>query len=131
MTISDHTPTPLTNQDPAGPVHPAPAPVDAQAPTDAVPQGYKDTDLVYVDPDTKSVIGAVEWSRNGNPKSKPFVHPPVDKDGKERRFGRKHYPWGTYKSMKGAFKLEGKKKHEANKTLEDILPKALKDPFWD
>lgn len=109
---------------------PAPAPKAA----DATPNvhTYSDTDLVYVDPDTKTVIGPLEWNRNGNPKVKPFVHPPMDKDGKPaRRSGRKNYPWGTYKSMKGAFKLEGKKRHEANKTLDEILVKALKEAFWD
>ncbi len=120
MTTVDPAPTPA-------PV-PAPTPGPADQPSAAA---YRDTDLVYVDPDSKTVIGPLEWSKTGNPKAKPFVQPPADKDGKERRSGRKNYPWGTYKSMKGAFKLEGKKKHEANKTLDEILEKALKEPFWD
>ncbi len=102
---------------------------------------YKDDDLVYVDPDTKAVIGPVEWSKNGNPKSKSFAHADAgadkEKKGKKdreerRRSGRKHYPWGTYRSMKRAFKLEGKqKKSDPNATLDDVMVKALDQPFWD
>lgn len=114
---------------------PPPPPPPPAIPSDpvAAPTTYRDGDLVYVDPETKTVVGPVEWSRNGNPKSKTFVHPPSEKDekGERRRGGRKHYPWGTYKAMKGAFKLEGKKKYEANKTLDEVLEKALKEAFWD
>lgn len=99
----------------------------------------RDDELVYVDPDSRTVVGRVEWNRNGNPKSMPFKQPESDTaaqsktKGKEerRRSGRKFYPWGSYRSMKNAFKLEGKKKTEGNKTLDEVLPKALEAPFWD
>ena len=112
------------------------------------PKPYADQDLVYVDPETKTVVGKVEWTRNGNPRSLPYrkaadeaepAEKPErgkdkDKPRKERRGprGRKHYPFGTYRSMKGAFKLEGKqKKTEAGKTLDEVIEKALTEPFWD
>ncbi len=93
---------------------------------------YTDRDLVYVDPESKQVIGHVEWSRTGSPKSMPFVKQATPE--KEERGGKRRsvYPWGTLKSMKGAFRLEGKqKKGDNGKTLEEILPKALAQAFWD
>ena len=107
------------------------------------PQVYKDDDLVYVDPRLRIVVGRVEWSVSGKPKSlqmKDTVEgegeeEPAKKDVKEkqRRPRRlRNYPWGTYRSMKRLFKLEGKQpKTEANKTLDEVLEKALKEPFWD
>jgi hypothetical protein len=98
-------------------------------------QTYKDDDLVYVDPDTRTVVGRVEWDKNEKPKSLAYKPPAPDpkKTEKEARksFWRKVYPWGTYKSMKRIFKLEGKiKDPEPNKTLEEVLPKALNEAFW-
>ena len=104
---------------------------------------YKDDDLVYVDPRLRIVVGRVEWSVSGKPKSLPMkdaVEEEGEEDagkkdvkGKERRPRRmRNYPWGTYRSMKRLFKIEGKQpKTEANKTLDEVLEKALKEPFWD
>ncbi len=97
---------------------------------------YKDDDLVYVDPETRTVVGHVEWNKSGEkPLSKLYVAPKAtDAKGKEpskRSFWRKVYPWGTYRSMKRIFKVEGKiKDAEPNKTLEEVLPKALSEAFW-
>lgn len=106
---------------------------------------YKDDDLVYVDPETRSVIGLVEWNKTGDkPLSKAYVaataaaapgdgKPAAKGKGKEekRSFWRRMYPWGTYRSMKRIFKVEGKiKDAEPNKTLEEVLPKALNEAFW-
>ncbi len=73
---------------------------------------YRDDELVYIDPDSRSVIGPIEWSRNGNPKSLPVPIPPKETEEKKgrRRNERKYFPWGTYRSMKHAFNLEGKQK---------------------
>lgn len=103
------------------------------APTDPAVQPWKDDDLVYVDPDTSTVVGRLEWNRNGNPKPMPIVRKDSDdKDGKRRGGWRKFYPWGTYKSMKGAFKVAGKqRKKEPTKTLEQVIEVALKEPYWD
>ncbi len=111
----------------------------------AVAAPYKDDELVYVDPDARTVVGRVEWHKNGNPKSMPVkedIAPaaPVaasatDKKPKKeerRRSNRKFYPWGTYKSMKNIYRLEGKqKKTEPNKTLDQVIDIALEQPFWD
>jgi hypothetical protein len=105
---------------------------------DSLPATYKDDDLVYVDPETKTVVGKVEFGTNDQPKSllyQRIATPTVDakKPGeKPKSFWRKVYPWGTYRSMKRIFKVEGKiKDPEPNKTLEEVLPRALSEAFWE
>jgi len=83
---------------------------------------YSDDDLVYVDPDSRTVVGKVEWNEQGSPKSMPYVK----KEGEKS--WRKFYPWGTYRSMKGAFRINGKRvEEESESTLDSVLPKFLKD----
>lgn len=98
---------------------------------------FKDDDIVYVDPDSKTVVGKLEWAANGErPKSMPYKPIVAEKaDGaapkKDRPFFRKFFPYGTYRSMKRIYKIEGKVKDpEPNKTLEEVLPKALSEAFW-
>lgn len=56
--------------------------------------------------------------------------------GRDRRPPRKprkrYYPWGTYRTMKKIYKIEGKV-HEAERTttLDDVMEKALQEPYWD
>ncbi len=103
------------------------------------PVSYKDDDLVYVDPETRSVVGKVEFAKDEQPKSKTYTPAavPAGKDSKKpgerpKGFWRKVYPYGTYRSMKRIFKVEGKiKDPEPNKTLEEVLPKALNEAFWE
>lgn len=83
---------------------------------------YNEDDLVYVDPDSKTVIGPVAWDRHGNVKPLPYKKKEGEKDK------RKYYPCGTYRSMKNAFRLGGKPvKNDEGGTLDDILPKVLHD----
>jgi hypothetical protein len=98
------------------------------------PAVYKDDDLVYVDPELRSVIAKVEYSRAGNPKSLPV--PPQEKEEKtksgRRRTSKKFYPWGTYRSMKRVYHLEGKpKKNDQGIPLDVAMEKALKEAYWD
>ncbi|MFA6038974.1 MAG: hypothetical protein WCV62_03550 [Candidatus Peribacteraceae bacterium] len=97
----------------------------------SVPTAYKDEDLVYVDPDTRTVVGLLEWSRAGNPK--PKLMPEGETEQKRKGPRRKrYYPWGTYKSMKRVYQLEGKlKKTEGNMPLDDAMQRAAKEAFWD
>lgn len=110
------------------------------APEAAVQPIYQDEDLVYVDPELRVVVGRVEFLPNG--KSKPLVmknkvvEPDVDEDpkakGKMRPRRERYYPWGTYRSMKKIYKIEGKQiKEDNHKTLDEVIEKALKEPFWD
>ena len=103
-------------------------------PDDLTPAAiYTDEDLVYVDPETRTVIGKVEWDKNDNPKAL-LMPERAPTPGKERRRGggKRFYPWGTYRSMKNMFRLEGKrKKEEPTGTLDEIMVKALREPYWD
>lgn len=94
---------------------------------------YNDDDLVYVDPDEKKVIGLVEWTKEGNPKSYavPQNEEATDDLHKRKRRRRNYYPWGTYRSMKRIYHLEGKEsdKKEGGKTLEDVLTRPLEETF--
>lgn len=106
--------------------------------TEILPTTWKDDDFVYVDPDTRTVIGRVEWTQEGFPKSRKFEvakspDSPEKKTGKREKktFDRGYYPWGTYRSMKRIYRLEGKVKDaDVNATLDDVLPKALNQAFW-
>lgn len=115
---------------------------------------YADDDLVYVDPDAKAVVGRVEFNEKGL--AKPLAMPsrvsdvpeddtetkpePAAKPGakptRDRRPPRKprtrYYPWGTYKTMKKIYKIEGKVfEAERTLTLDDVMEKALQEPYWD
>lgn len=107
---------------------------------------YKDEDLVYVDPRERLVIGLVEFDRNGNPKPRLMPVQEQEDDAEEkkgekaekgkdvkRRRGptKRYYPWGTYKSVRRAYLEKKQKNVDVNKTLEEILPKALEQAFWD
>ncbi|MDB4977940.1 MAG: hypothetical protein JWM56_126 [Candidatus Peribacteria bacterium] len=119
-------PTPAINADAAT--------TPEQAVSAPVAVTYTDEDMVYVDPELRTVVGKVEFNKNGNPKK--FEMPIVEsmgKDGKPRKrsLTKRYYPWGTYKSMKKVYKLEGKPpKYEPNVTLDDVIEKALEQPFW-
>jgi hypothetical protein len=108
------------------------------------PVAWKDEDLVYVDPRNKTVVGPVEFYANGKAKALAMKDEteeveeveetaPKDKKGKRPRPRRqRYYPWGTYRSMKKIYKLEGKQpKQESTKTLDEVIELALKEPFWD
>ena len=88
---------------------------------------YNDDDLVYVDPETKTVVGPLQYDANGNPQSLPYQK--VDGEGKEsKQWWRKHYPFGTYRSMKRIYRIEGKQAEKwGGGVLEEILPQALGD----
>lgn len=99
---------------------------------------YLDTDFVYVDPHTKTVVGKVEFNANGEPivKWQPPREPKPgkekEKDGFERKPKKRAYPWGSYKTMRKLYKLEGKEKEaERTITLNDVIEKAVKEPYWN
>ena len=125
---------------------------------------YNDDDLVYVDPDAKTVVGRVEFDDKGKAKkrerpslvadvdddesdakiepkaeAKPDAKPvpaPRGRGGRDRRPPRKprtrYYPWGTYRTMKKIYKIEGKVfEAERTQTLDDVMEKALQEPYWD
>lgn len=108
---------------------------------------YKDDDLVYIDPAKKAVVGKVEFDKNGKPIKKEMViddsknTDESDEKDKEKGKGRgkrrsrnkkQYYIWGTYRSAKKMYNIEGKwREEEENKTFDDALQLALKEPYWD
>lgn len=95
---------------------------------------YNDSDLVYVDTENRVVVGLVTFDQNGNPMPLQMPSRAVEEDEKKgrRRERTYYYPWGTYKSMKHVYRLEGKqKKTDPGHTLDDVIEKALKEPYWD
>ena len=83
---------------------------------------YNDDDLVYVDPDSRTVVGKVEWEKEDKPKS--LAYRPKEGEKSWRTF----FPWGTYRSMKGAFRIDGKRiEEESAESLDQVLPKMLRD----
>lgn len=100
---------------------------------------YNDDDLVYVNPKERIVVGKVEWTANGKPKSLAMPTEEEEHDeekpqkGKGRPRKQRYYPWGTYRSMKRLFKIDGHRqaKPEAQKTLDEVMEKALNEPFWN
>ncbi len=95
---------------------------------------YKDDDLVYVDPRTRTVVGKVEWSNTGKPKSMPMKEDEEVVDDKgERKRRRRYYPWGTFRSMRKLYKIGDWKSAIVDRqiTLDEAIEKALKEPFWD
>lgn len=120
-----------------------------QEPQAADTPTYKDDDLVYVDPEARAVVGLVQFLPNGNSKPLAMQKPTeevdddepkvVEKPTKGKPGGRpvrkprvRYYPWGTYRSMKKIYKIEGKIHNEPpTATLDEIMEKALKEPYWD
>lgn len=93
-------------------------------------QQYQDTDLVYVDPETKEVVGKVEW-KGEQPLPRQREEKEEEKPGRRRR--KRFYPFGTYRAMKKVFRLEGKKKEAENSyiSFEEAVEKLSQEPFWD
>lgn len=79
--------------------------------------------IVYVDPESREVLGPLQWSRSERPKSLPVKESPAR--GRDRRM----YPYGTYRAMRSAFRIGGKVPEPPRGTLEEILPRILRD-LW-
>lgn len=109
-------------------------------------ESYTDEDLVYVDPEKRVVVGLVQWSNAGRPKAlvMRYEEKPEEVDaaapaaakpkGRPVRRPRRErmYPWGTYRSMKRLYKLEGKVIEERpSLPLEEAIAKCQEQPFWD
>ncbi|MDD4287217.1 MAG: hypothetical protein PHN33_02585 [Candidatus Peribacteraceae bacterium] len=95
---------------------------------------YSDTDFLYFDTEKRSVIGPVEWTKTGT--VKPLQKPGVPEEGEDRkRRGRprkEYYIWGTYRSLKRLYNLEGKtKREESTQTLDEAMGRALQEPYWN
>jgi hypothetical protein len=94
---------------------------------------YADTDFVYFDSEARTVIGPVQWSKAGN--VKPLLKPTREDEGERgwRKSRRKeYYPWGSYRSLKHLYHLEGKERDaERTQTLDEALQRSLHEAYWD
>ena len=89
------------------------------------PAAFQDDELVYVDPESRSVVGKVEWTKEGDAKSVPY------KNAEGKGHWRKFFPFGTYKAMKNTYRIEGKRiEKDADMTLDEALPQLLEDKFF-
>lgn len=101
---------------------------------------YRDDDFVYVDPRAKTVLGKVQWLKEGI--AQPVTLPEQEgikderpRPGKDDRRGHKKplkaSPWGSYRSLKHAFRLEGKEPEtEGRYTAQEAIDKFVVDPFF-
>lgn len=88
-------------------------------------QTFQDDELVYVDPESRTVVGKVEWTKDGDPKSAPY------KNAEGKGHWRKFFPFGTYKAMKNTYRIEGKRmEQDGDMTLDEALPELLNDTFF-
>ncbi|KKW40226.1 MAG: hypothetical protein UY87_C0026G0019 [Candidatus Peribacteria bacterium GW2011_GWC2_54_8] len=100
-------------------------------------QQYIDDDFVYVNPSKRAVLGKVEWQPSGNPKKMEKKLADDDEEEettkeRKRRKKKQYYPWGTYRTMKKLFRVEGKEKEIENyKPLEEAMGLALRETYWD
>lgn len=98
---------------------------------------YTDDDLVYIDPVKREVLGKVEWSKNGVPKKMERKDAQVEDEeeapkGRKKRKKKQYYPWGTYRTMRKLFRVEGKEKEIENyRSLDEAIPLAAKETYWD
>lgn len=99
---------------------------------------YSDDDFVYVDPETRQVIGLVQWSKKGTPvpmemkKAEPDVDEETGKRRRMRRRKKRYYPWGAYRTLKKLYRIEGKQKEIENYIeLDEAMKKAMQEPYWD
>jgi len=103
---------------------------------------YKDEDLVYVDPKKKLVVSLVKWTKDGNveplemvfdaPEKKDSEEEETPKKGHQRKRKKRFYLWGTYKTMKKLYRIEGKEREtEDYIALNKAIDISMEQPYWD
>lgn len=96
---------------------------------------YADSDFFYFDTDTRTVIGPVEWTKTGNVKPLQKPSAPEEAGAGRRRRGqprKEYYIWGTYRSLKRLYNLEGKiKREESTQTLDEAMARSVQEAYWD
>ncbi len=71
-------------------------------------------------------------SAKPEPAAKPGAKPVRGDRRPPRKPRTRYYPWGTYRTMKKIYKIEGKVfDAERTLTLDDVMEKALQEPYWD
>ncbi|OGJ53970.1 hypothetical protein A3D11_04425 [Candidatus Peribacteria bacterium RIFCSPHIGHO2_02_FULL_49_16] len=88
-----------------------------------------DHELVYVDPEQKTIVGPIEWGRNGKLKSFPIPKKETGEETRVRR--RKFFPICTVKAAKRIWKISGTIAPRPPMPFDDAMAKALQEPYWD
>jgi len=100
---------------------------------------YADSDFLYFDTRTRTVIGPVQWTPLGNvkPLERPLEPDRPQKEGAPpRRIHRsrekEYYIWGSYRSLKRLYNLEGKPKNvERTQTLDEAMARSSTEAYWE
>ncbi|MDA1208507.1 MAG: hypothetical protein O2904_00550 [bacterium] len=104
---------------------------------------YNDEDLVYVNPKKKQIVSAVNWTKDGNVEPLEMVDERDEKheenDEEEKPKGRyirkkktRYYPWGTYRTMKKLYRIEGKERDTENYIdLNKAIDLSMEQPYWE
>lgn len=82
---------------------------------------YTEDDFVYVDPESRSIVGKVEWTMDGAPKS----YARKRTEGGDSKRGEELLPWGTLRSMRHAFLERKQDSDEKRKPLEEVFSGPL------
>lgn len=82
--------------------------------------------LVYIDPDTRVVVGPVIWEGD-----RPKKLPREQASGAVRKAKRMFYPYCTTRTAKRLLEKKHQKQEEEKLSLEEALQKALTEPFWN
>lgn len=104
--------------------------------TTPVSDEFANSDYVYVDPNSRKVVGRVTWSQSG--RAKPLLMPDDEEQPQKakmsvhRRKRKRMYPWCTYRTAKRVYHVEGKQKGEEQPmALDEAMKKAQKEAYWD
>jgi len=89
------------------------------------PMDIPDDTLVYVDPDTRTVIGPVEWEGD-----EPKKLPRKQTEDTAKKMKRMYYPYCTVRTAT-RFLWKKRSQEDRKLSLEDALQKAVIEPFWD
>lgn len=82
--------------------------------------------IVYIDPDTRAVIGPVEWE--GDHPKKLLRERTGDAAKKAKRM---YYPYCTARAAKRFCEKKHQRQEDEKLSLEEALQKAIMEPFWD
>lgn len=93
---------------------------------------FADSDFLYFDSETRAIVGPVQWSRTGNVRPMERPQRPSEGEGRRWRSRKEFYTWGSYRSLKHLYHLEGKE-HDRERTqgLEEAMQRALAEAYWD
>lgn len=87
---------------------------------------YDDATLVYINPDTRTVIGPVAWEGD-EPKKLPYEQP-EDASKKTKRI---YYPYCTIRTAKHFLWKKRPLQEDRKLAIDDALQKATREPFWN